>query len=132
MPQKLMAADYISREVNVADKAVIIKEGGKNLSVFLILEGRVKVKKKTPQGSVVLETLSQGAVFGESPWLGFTGTVEPATVVADGPVRLGLIDPQVLTDDYQRVSPQLKGVIQALLRQFEQCLDELSRRAAGG
>ncbi|RLB21626.1 MAG: hypothetical protein DRG76_08565, partial [Deltaproteobacteria bacterium] len=56
--------DYVVSEENYGDRAEIIQEGTKGRWAFLVLEGEVKVKKKTPMGWLTVDTIKKGAILG--------------------------------------------------------------------
>ena len=56
---------YVANEETYSDKAGIIEEGGKGDWVYVILEGRAKVRRKTQKGVVTLDTFKEGDIFGE-------------------------------------------------------------------
>ncbi|MBW1815369.1 MAG: cyclic nucleotide-binding domain-containing protein [Deltaproteobacteria bacterium] len=61
--------DYIASEESFLDKSVIIKEGSMDDWVYVILEGRVKIKKQTSRGLLTIDTLSKGDFVGEMAML---------------------------------------------------------------
>ncbi len=118
---------YIVNEEEYPDKAVILEEGAKGDWSYVVLHGRVKVKKKTPKGAVTIDTLNEGDIFGEmalfqkegvGPWEETRGR-RTAAIVADGPVRVGLLDKQKLLDEFEALSPQLKGLFKTLVSRLE-------------
>ena len=124
---------YVASETEYFDKAVIIKEGDHGNEVYLILEGRVKVKKKTPKGTLTLSTLKEGDVFGELIFLqtnkfGFLQTDKSqrtASIVADGPVVVGNLDMSLLDKEYRSVSPLMKELISTLAKRTMEASSQL-------
>jgi len=116
---------YVANEETYSDKAVIIEEGGKGDWVYVILEGRAKVRRKTPKGVVTLDTLKEGDIFGEMVLLTTGQELRSATVMADGPVRLGVLDSERLVKDYGELSPQLRALIRSLIRRLKEATDEV-------
>jgi CRP-like cAMP-binding protein len=110
---------YLVNEVSYADKAVIIKEDTKGDSVYVLLEGRVKVKKNTPGGMITVDTLKEGAVFGEMALFDKSKGVRTATALADGPVKVGVMDKDRLEQEFEALSPQLQGLIKTLISRLE-------------
>jgi CRP-like cAMP-binding protein len=110
-----LVKSYIIDEKTYPAKALIIKEGSKDNKVFIILEGHAKIKKKTPGGMVTLDTFKEGEIFGEMVLLEMSEGVRTASVIAtDGPVRVGILDPERLTREYETLSPQLRELIRSL------------------
>lgn len=111
---------YVAGEESYPDKAVIIEEGGKSYWAYLILEGKVKVTKMTGKGMVTLDTLKEGDIFGEMVLLKTSHGVRTASVVASGPVRVGILDGERLRKDYDGIHPMLRGLITSLNRKLEE------------
>ncbi len=121
---------YIVDEVDYQDKNVIIEEGSRGDWAYVVLEGRVKAKKKTAKGMLTLATLQKGAVFGEIPLLLKQDKVRTATIQADGPVKVGILDSARLDRELKLLSPQLRGLMRTLARRFSETVDKISRIAA--
>ncbi|MBW1682325.1 MAG: cyclic nucleotide-binding domain-containing protein [Deltaproteobacteria bacterium] len=122
---------YIASEETYEDRTVIIEEGSKGEWIFVVLEGRVKVKKKTEKGKVTLDTLKEGDIFGEMVLLEQRKGVRTASVVADGRVRVGVLDTQRVVRDYESLSPQLKDLIRTLIVRLKETTARVSAMAAG-
>ena len=110
---------YVASEETYKDKEVIIEEGSKGFWVYVILEGQAKVTQKTPEGLVVVDTLREGDVFGELVMFEHGGGTRSATVSANGPVRVGILDTERLSNEYNILSPQLKELISALITRLK-------------
>ena len=121
----IIQAYIINEEVYDPD-SVIIQEGRTGDWVFVILEGRVKVKKQTGRGLITVDTLKEGDVVGEMVMLKETDGLRTASVVADGRVRLGILDKDRLEEEYESLSPQLKSLIRNLVLR----LQETTRKAS--
>lgn len=125
-----MAADqlmyaYIANEETYPDKTAVVKEGSKGDWVYVVLEGRLKVKKKTPKGMVTLFSLKEGDVFGEMLLLEPGRGIRTASIISEGTVRLGVLDTTQLLKDYETISPQLKGLIKSLTVRLENTTDKV-------
>jgi CRP-like cAMP-binding protein len=114
MPIDPVVYEYISSEVECAANTIIIEEGSKGDWVYVVLEGQVKVKKRTPKGMVVIDTLKEGDLFGEIAF--FEGEADRSATVmaAEGSVRLGILDKEVLTKLYSVMSPSLRAMTKSL------------------
>ena len=121
---------YVANEENYPDKAVIIAEGGKGNWVYVVLEGQVKVKKTTPKGMVTIDTLREGAIFGEMVLLEKADQTRTASVIAEGQVRVGVLDTERLVKDYESISPQLQGLIRSLIGRLRETTTKVSMLAA--
>ena len=118
--------DYIVSEENFSDKAVIIKEGNMGDWVYVILEGRVKIKKKTSGGLLTIDTLSEGDFVGEMAMLKRSNSTRTASAVADGPVVLGVLDSVRLGQEWEAQPTIIKKLISSLI----QNLEEATKKAA--
>jgi CRP-like cAMP-binding protein len=117
---------YVASEETYFDKETIIQEESKNNWVYVILEGRVKIQKKSPRGLVTLGTLKKGAVLGEMAFLTAGKGVRSVSAVATGgDVRLGLLDSQRLLRDYEAVSPRLKDFMNLLIKRLRAANDRV-------
>jgi CRP-like cAMP-binding protein len=106
---------YVANEERYPEGATIIEEGAKGEWVYVILEGQVKVKKRSLKGMVTLQTLKEGEFFGEMALLEPPGTsYRTSSVIADSPVRVGVMDIERLIRDYEKISLRMKGLIRAM------------------
>lgn len=107
---------YIMEVKTYSGGDVIIEEGSFGSWIYVILEGLVKVKKRTAKGMVTIDSLKEGEVFGEMVFLeGGTGARSASVIAAEGPVRVALLDTEKLISDYEAVAPDLKTLIQSLM-----------------
>jgi len=117
---------FVASEETYSDGEAIIREGSKTDWVYVILEGHVKIKKKTSRGLVTISTLKKGAILGEMAFLTASKGVRSVSAVAiDGPVRVGLLDSQRLVRDYEIVSPRLKNLIDLLIKKLRMANDRV-------
>ena len=109
---------YLASEQTYEDGDYIIKEGSLGDWVYVVLEGKVKVKKMTPKGLVTVDTLKEGDIFGEMIlWQAGKG-VRTASVVAEGHVQIGILNSERLLQDYESISPKLKLLIKSLIERL--------------
>ncbi len=121
---------HVATEEDYPDKAVIIEEGSTGYWIFVVLEGKARVAQKTPQGVVTIDTLKEGDVFGEMAFFERGRGSRTASVIADGPVRLGLFDADQLDKDYEALSPQLKELITTLIIRLKDTTRQASTLSA--
>ena len=117
---------YIVGEERFSDKDVIIKEDSIGDWVYIILEGRVKIKKKTAKGLLTVDTLSEGNFIGEMAMLKQSDNKRSASAVADGPVVLGVLDSVRLLQEWEAQPARIKKLISNLI----QNLEETTKKAA--
>ena len=116
---------YIASQESFENKAAIIEEGGHGNWVYVVLEGQVKVKKKTPKGLLTVATLKEGAIFGELIFLQMSQAKRTASIVADGPVTVGLLNMEFLDKEYGAVSPLLKKIFSNLTKRLQDTTGQL-------
>ena len=119
---------YIVREEVFPDQATIFEEGKYGDWVYIVMEGRVKTKKRTSKGMLTINTLGEGSVLGELPFL--RRTRRTASVIADGQVKLGLLDKDRLEKEYEALSPQLKSLVTTTVLLLEEATTKASELAA--
>ena len=122
---------YIVKEEVIQPNVTILGEGAKGDWLFVVLEGKVKVKKLTPKRLITIDTLSQGAIIGEMPFLLKTDQLRSASVLSEGVVKLGILDKERLEKEYESLSPQLKGLIKTLVLRVKETTKKASLLAAG-
>ncbi len=120
---------YMVDEHDYPDKKVILEEGSIGDWVYIVLEGQVKLKKKTHKGMVTLATLKEGAIFGEIPLFLKREKFRETMAQAHGPVKVGILDTSRLDREFELVSPQLKGLIKTLARRLSESIDKISEVA---
>ena len=119
---------YIVREEVFPDQTTIFEEGKYGDWVYIVMEGRVKTKKRTSKGMLTINTLGEGSVLGELPFL--RRTRRTASVIADGEVKLGLLDKDRLEKEYEALSPQLKSLVTTTVLLLEEATTKVSELAA--
>jgi len=122
---------YIVKEEIVQPNVTIIEEGTKGDWVYVILKGKVKVKKRTPLGLVTIDTLGEGAIIGEIPFLLKAHQLRTASVISEGVVKLGILDKEKLEKEYELLSPQLQSLIKTLVLKLKETTKKASLLAAG-
>ena len=122
---------HIVKEEVFPDQTTIIEEGKYGDWVYVVMEGRVKTKKRTSKGMFTIDILSEGAIVGEVPFLKKTDRLRTASIIADGQVKLGLLDKDRLEKEYEALSPQLKSLIRTRAIRLDETTKRASLLAAG-
>ena len=117
---------YIVKEEVFPDQATIIEEGKYGDWVYIVMEGRVKTKKRTSKGMLTINTLGEGSIVGEIPFLKKTDRLRTASIVADGQVKLGVLDKDRLEKEYEALSPQLKSLCRTMVLRLEETTKKAS------
>lgn len=106
---------YIRDEETHSDGQVIFQEGTFGDWVYVVMEGQLKVVKKTPKGEVTVATLREGDFIGELEFLDMGKEPRSATVVAVGEVKLGVLDRDRLRREYESLSADFRLLIRTLV-----------------
>ena len=113
--EPLLRAYLASHETYKAGD-IIIEEGNKGDWVYVVLEGQVKVTKRTSVGMLTIDVLKKGSIFGEMALFGNALQARSASVIAaDGNARVGVLDTRQLIEDYESIALELRLLIKALI-----------------
>jgi CRP/FNR family transcriptional regulator, cyclic AMP receptor protein len=113
--EPLMSA-YLSDHETYKSGSVIIEEGSKGDWVYIVLEGQVKVTKRTSVGMLTIDVLKKGSIFGEMALFGNALQARSASVIAaDGDAQVGVLDTRQLIEDYESLSLELRLLIKSLI-----------------
>lgn len=112
--------EYVINEVDYPDGTIIIEEGGRGRGIYIILEGRVRVMRRTPTGMVRVDTLKPGHIFGEMVFLEGSEGPRSASVIAEGEVKVGILDTEKLTRDYQAMPIKLRDLFRSLMMELKE------------
>jgi CRP-like cAMP-binding protein len=108
----------ILEEEEYQDGDVILREGTSTDWIYIILEGQVRIQKNTPKGPVAITTIGEGQMVGEMAFLEKGKEPRAASAVASGYVRLGVLDRDRLTKEYDSFSPLLRKLVLTLVRRM--------------
>jgi cAMP-dependent protein kinase regulator len=116
----------MASEFTCQDGSVIIEEGSKGDWLYVLLEGYAKVKKRTPKGMVIIDTLKPGDIFGEIAFLeGETASRSATVVAAEGPVRVGILEKESLARQYNEMSPRLRALTRSLATKLRETTSKI-------
>lgn len=126
MAMESIIYDFIASEISYRDQALIYEEGTTGDWIYVVLKGRVKMKKKTRKGTAVIATLKEGDVFGELNLFEDVNLGRAETVVADGPVKVGIFDTASLVNELNSASPRLQSLLKALVLRLRDTMKNVS------
>jgi CRP-like cAMP-binding protein len=121
---------YLVEEQDHPDGKAIIEENSQGDWAYVVIEGKVKVKKNTPRGTVSIETIKPGGIFGIMELFTKTDKVRKLSYVADGPTKVGLLDGNRLSMEYDNLSPHLQSLLRALAKRLGTMSQKVSLMAA--
>ena len=111
---------YVIREDFFEGGASIVQEGNHGKWIWTVGEGVVRVTRETPKGPLVLARIGEGCFIGTIKALLFGDYERNASLIAEGDLRLCLLDIDPFYSEYSKLSP---GFRQLLL-----CLDQRLRK----
>lgn len=104
--------------------AVIFREGDEANEVYFILNGKVKITKKTAKGEEVLAVLEKGVFFGEISVL--TNSHRTASAVAATPVRVLRMNRQSFQQSMEKFPKLAMAVLQEVAQRLKSTTEKLS------
>ncbi|HHP7234235.1 MAG TPA: cyclic nucleotide-binding domain-containing protein [Desulfobacterales bacterium] len=110
---------YVVDEEDFYEGDEIVLEGSYGNWMWVILEGVVEIIKKSPSGPRTILQLSDGAFIGNISSL-LENQKRNATVRAASRVQLGMLDAQLLANEYAAMSPEMRSLIISLDNRLKQ------------
>ncbi len=123
--------DYVVNEVDYPDQTVIVEEGSRGRWIYIVLGGRVKVMKRAPTGMVSVATLGEGEIFGEMVLMEGSEVPRSASVIADGEVKVGILDTERLIADYQAMPTRLRALFRSLMTELRETTSRVCGAVSG-
>ena len=112
-------------EENYQDGQIIFEEGNSGDWMYVVLSGNVEISKTVGGKKVIIKKLQPEEVFGE---LGFLGSIKrTATVRAVGETTVGVIDREFLTREFNKLSPEVRDILIAMVKRFKEIIDVACR-----
>ncbi len=116
---------YVLSEESFPDKAFIFKEGGSGDWIYVILDGRVKIKKNTAKGMLTIDTLTEGDFIGEMVLFKQGGAQRLYSAIAEGPVLVGSLDLDQLIQDWENQPDRLRKLISTLMDNLDDSINKM-------
>jgi CRP-like cAMP-binding protein len=110
----LVDYSYVVDEESFYDGDEIVQEGNHGNWIWVILEGIAEIVKETPQGTLSLLRIGDGAFLGSIASLLQADNVRSATVTAAGNVQLGMLDSQLMTSELAATSQDYREFVRAI------------------
>lgn len=106
------------------DGDVIYDEGSYGDWLYVIAKGQVEISKKVNNDKVVIETLTDGDIFGELAFL--ANIPRTATATSIGDTTVGLVDRAFLDEEYNKISQYFRFIIKSLVLRLQKTTDALA------
>ncbi len=126
MTMDAAVCSYVLGEEDYEDGDIILREGTKGDWLYVILAGQADVKVNTPRKLITVDTLKEGEIFGEVPLFGETKGLRTASIVAHGPIKVGILDKERIKTEFECLSPQLRELLTSLVSKLATTSKEVS------
>ena len=103
------------------DGKTIVQEGTSGNEVYLIRSGTVEISKTIKGKKCIIATLEAGELFGELGF--FQDGKRTATARAVGETCVEIVDRAYLNDEFNKLSPELRAILEALVKRFQQTIN---------
>ena len=122
-PESLARLEHRMRRREFAPRSVIVREGSSDDSAFLVLSGRVAVRRKDPDSGIefLLAELGEGEMFGEMALL--TRKPRTASVVALEATTCGIIE----QSDFDQLLAEHPSAVRAMMAVLADRLEAANR-----
>jgi CRP-like cAMP-binding protein len=110
----LVDYSYVVDEESFFDGDEIVREGAHGNWIWVILEGVAEIVKATPNGSLKLMRIGDGAFLGSIASLLSGDSVRYTAAVASGSIQLGMLDSQLLSNELANLSTDFKSLLRSL------------------
>ncbi len=117
-------SDYLLEKKTFPNKAVLNKEGAVTSRIYVILEGKAKIKKRGSKGLITIDTLSEGDFIGDMGLLKQGEHSQVVSTVADGPISVGLLDMDRLISEWNAQPEKLKKLISNLMLKLDNMINK--------
>jgi len=111
---------YVVDEEEFADGDEIVEQDRFGNWFWVILSGTVKIIKKTPDGMAPIVKLSDGAFIGSIISFLREGNIRSATVEAEGNVVLGVLDSELIAQEYANLSDDMQNLLISMDKRLKQ------------
>jgi CRP-like cAMP-binding protein len=113
---------YVVDEEYFSSQERIVDEGKYGRWMWVILEGVVEIIKETPHGDIPLIRLGEGCFIGNISFL-LNNNIRSAGIVAAGDVQLGVMDSQILLNEFMSRSLPFRQIITSYVLRLKHVTD---------
>jgi CRP-like cAMP-binding protein len=133
-PVKGPLVDYqcVMGEYSYKDGATIVKEGKFGKWMWVIYEGTVKITRQTSKGAITLARLGEGCFIGTIRALLHSDYSRSATAIAEGKVRLCILNAEPLHREYSALSENFRKILLSLDKRLRLINDNAVAAYIGG
>ena len=132
MSESQIIGNYITGKRSYDQGENIFQENEESGEVFVILQGRVRIKKDTVKGRVVAARLKTGDILGEVRLFDPATDRRSVTAVAEDDVVVGILDHYRLSTELYALDPRLKSLLRTLASRVRKTTAEAASLARVG
>ncbi|MBW1818732.1 MAG: cyclic nucleotide-binding domain-containing protein [Deltaproteobacteria bacterium] len=114
---------YVVEHEEFSDGQRIVSEGKYGQWLWVILEGVVDITKETPKGPLTLLRLGEGAIIGNITGFSLEKSMRNSTASAVGNAHLGVLNYQLLSNEFALMSGEMKQFLISLDGRLRQLTD---------
>jgi len=122
---------YVVDEEEFYDGDAILEEGRHGNWIWVILEGVINIVKETDSGPLTLYQIGNGSFVGSMSSFLVRNHSRTYSAMAVGDVQLGVLDSQLLAQEYSKMSYEFKAFVMSLDKRLRHLTDravEYSRK----
>jgi hypothetical protein len=123
---------FVMGEYSYKNGEIIVKEGKHGKWIWVIYEGTVKITRETSKGSITLARLGEGCFIGTIRALLRGEYSRSATAIAEGKVRLCILDAEPLQQEYAALSENFRKILISLDNRLRLINDNAVAAYTGG
>ena len=116
LPESITA--FVRNRLTFKQGQSIFEEGSQARYIFIIMQGKVRIRKHTPKGMVTLAVLEKGQVLGETSFFDKAAKLRAAEAVAETDVVLGVLNREKLEQELSLISPIQQEILAGLARRI--------------
>ena len=107
---------HIIEQETFSDGDIIFEEGASGDWIYVVMHGEVEISKNIRGKKVVVDTLSEGDLFGEISFVDKQPRSAGARALGD--VTLGVFDRNYLVEQFNKLPNNLRVIINAMARRL--------------
>ena len=105
---------YVIDKLSFKSGGTIFQEDSEAGSVFVVIKGKIRIKKGSAKGMVNVAALGVGDILGETSFFDTKACWRATTAVAETEVVLGKLDGERLGNELSELSPTLRDILSGL------------------
>lgn len=112
---------YVADEEDYEAGETIAKQGRHGNWIWVVLAGKLEIRKETPTSQIPVLRLGPGSFFGSLAAFIVQGSVRHSTAVALTTAQLGVLDSQRLSRENALLSHPFRKILKSIDKRYRQC-----------